>query len=136
MGYTIQVDPVDLFMRVCLAESRYFLLGIIPAPGAVMFETEVEAFQARVNGFIDVTGQALLLLDEVAGRANLERFADSLQTAFFEPLEIDDLQLLITLSIGAVFCDDAPVDTSPLIRAEEAMRQISETGGNRWRVTP
>ncbi len=83
---------------------------------------------------INVTGQILLLVDRVPDKANLENLVKNLQSAFFEPLEIGELQLLLTLSIGAVFCNALNTITSPLSSAEKIMRQINVTGGNHWRV--
>lgn len=95
----------------------------------------IRSLIGRADGLhVDVTGQALLLLDRVSRPEELETWTDNLQTAFFDPVEIDGLQILLTLSIGATLCSEPLPPMSPVSRAEQVMREISETGGNNWRV--
>ncbi len=84
---------------------------------------------------IDVTGQILMLLDEIPDRDSMESLAGSLQAAYFDALEVDGLQILLTLSIGAAYCDDPEAGENAISSAEETMRQLRETGGNHWRVS-
>lgn len=84
---------------------------------------------------IDVTGQILLLLDTAPDREFMARFAKHLQESFFDPVEIDELQILLTLSIGAVWCESREKTDALMAYTEECMRRVHETGGNGWRVS-
>ena len=65
----------------------------------------------------------------------MARFAKGLQEQFFDPVEIDELQILLTLSIGAVWCESREKTDALMAYTEECMRRVHETGGNGWRVS-
>ena len=84
---------------------------------------------------IDVTGQILLLVDTAPDREFLARFAERLQEKFFDPVEIDELQILLTLSIGAIWCESRGAADTLMADSEDCMRRAHETGGNGWLVS-
>jgi PAS domain S-box-containing protein len=83
---------------------------------------------------IDITGRILLLVDQARERALVESLAASLEESFLEPVELDTLQLFLTLSIGAVWCPKPVASESLVQTAERCMLQLHETGGRNWRV--
>ena len=81
---------------------------------------------ARVGG-----DEFVLLLPDLRSESELEQFAGRALDAFQQPFPVDDQELFVTASIGAVV---APADGNEvdglLSRADLAMRALEEQGGN------